>query len=159
MPKQIACSTPRLFSASGTYGEVDIVASDRGVLLSLTGRNYDTMGALHRGSALANLTVADARRISRLLQEAVAVSQDADPRQPGLWSEATTRAIANQPHRGPSAMNAIRISDRIARAIEDLDAAASSMTDDESADIALVASDLLDLRMDIEREQIAMVAA
>jgi hypothetical protein len=56
-------------------------------------------------------------------------------------------------------MNAAHISDRIARAIEDLDAAASSMTDDESADIALVASDLLDLRMEIEREQIAMVAA
>jgi hypothetical protein len=99
MPKQIVCSTPKLFSASGTYGEVDIVASDRGVLLSLTGRNYDTIGALHRGSALANLTVADARRISRLLLEAVAVCR-ADPRQPSLWSKATTRALANQPHRG-----------------------------------------------------------
>jgi hypothetical protein len=80
MTKQVACSTPRLFSASGTYGEVDIVASDRGVLLSLTGRNYDTMGALHLGSALANLTVSDARRLSGLLQEAIAVSQDANPR-------------------------------------------------------------------------------
>jgi hypothetical protein len=100
MPKQIACSTPRLFSASGTYGEVDIVASDRGVLLSLTGRNYDTMGALHLGSALANLTVCEARRLSGLLQEAIAVSQDADPHQPGLWSEVTARAISRRPHRG-----------------------------------------------------------
>jgi hypothetical protein len=56
-------------------------------------------------------------------------------------------------------MNAARISDRIARAIKDLDTAASSMTDDESADIVLVASDLFDLRMEIEREQIAMVTA
>jgi hypothetical protein len=56
-------------------------------------------------------------------------------------------------------MNAARISDRLARAIEDLDAAASSITDDESADIVLVASDLFDLRMEIEREQTAMVAA
>jgi hypothetical protein len=100
MAKQIACSTSRLFSASGTYGEVDIVASDRGVLLCLTGRNYDTMGALHLGSALAKLTVSDARRVAGLLQEAIAVSQDADPHQPGLWSEATARAMARRPHRG-----------------------------------------------------------
>lgn len=158
MPRQIACSTPRLFSASGTYGEVDIVASDRGVLLSLTGRNYDTMGALHLGSALANLTVPDARRVSRLLQEAIAVSQDAHPHQPGLWSEGHRAHHGSQKAPEASAMNAARISDRIARAIEDLDAAASSITDDESADIALVASDLFDLRMEIEREHTAMVA-
>jgi hypothetical protein len=84
-------STPRLFSTAGTYGEIDIVATDRGVTLSVTGRNYDTMGRLHLGNALTNLSVADAQRLSGLLQEAIAVSQDADPRQPGLWSEATLR--------------------------------------------------------------------
>ena len=56
-------------------------------------------------------------------------------------------------------MNAARIRDRIARAVEDLDAAAGFMTGEDAADIALVASDLFDLRMEIEREQIAMVAA
>jgi hypothetical protein len=92
MLKQTGLSnTPRLYSTSGTFGEIDIVASDRGVTLSVTGRNYDTLGRLHLGNALANLSVSDAQRLSGLLSEAIAVSQDADPRQPGLWSEATLR--------------------------------------------------------------------
>jgi hypothetical protein len=89
-------STARLFSTSGTWGEADVVASDRGVLVSLTGRNYDTHGHLHRDHALANLSVSDAIRLSHLLNEAVAASQDADPRQPGLWSETTLRWAAAQ---------------------------------------------------------------
>jgi hypothetical protein len=94
MFKQSALSgTPRLFSTAGTFGEVDIVASDRGLLLSLTGRNYDTMGCLHRDSALANLSLADAQRLSGLLKEAIAASEEADPRQPGLWSETTLRHV------------------------------------------------------------------
>jgi hypothetical protein len=80
-----------LFSASGLFGWIDLVASDRGVLLSLTGRNYDTEGRLHRDSALANLSLAEARRLSGLLKEAIAASADADPQQPGLWSEASLR--------------------------------------------------------------------
>ena len=94
MFKQSALSsTPRLFSTAGTFGEVDIVASDRGLLLSLTGRNYDTMGCLHQDSALANLSISDAQRLSGLLKEAIAASEAADPRQPGLWSEATLRNV------------------------------------------------------------------
>jgi hypothetical protein len=95
MFKQSALSsTPRLFSTSGTWGEADIVAQDRGLLLSLTGRNYDTAGCLHQDSALANLSLSDAKRLSGLLKEAIAASEESDPRQPGLWSDATLRNIA-----------------------------------------------------------------
>jgi hypothetical protein len=84
-------NTPRLFSASGLFGWIDLVASHRGVLLSLTGRNYDTEGHLHRDSALANLLLSEAQRLSGLLKEAIAASADVDPRQSGLGSEASLR--------------------------------------------------------------------
>jgi hypothetical protein len=87
---------PRLFSTAGTFGAIDIVASDRGLLLSLTGRNYDTQGCLHRDSALANLSISDAQRLSGLLKEAIAASEEPDPRQPGLWSESTLRAVGGR---------------------------------------------------------------
>jgi hypothetical protein len=97
MFKQSASScAPRLFSAAGTFGEVDIVASDRGLLLSLTGRNYDTQGCLHRDSALANLSLSDAQRLAGLLKEAIAASEDADSRQPGLWSDTTVKPVSGR---------------------------------------------------------------
>ena len=94
-----------------------------------------------------------------MLQEAIAVSQDADPQQarPLVGGHRARHGPPAAP--GASAMNAARISDRIAPAIEDLDVAASPMTNDKSTDIALLASDLFDLRMEIERELMAMVAA
>jgi hypothetical protein len=97
MFKQPASSiTPRLFSTAGTFGEVDIVASDRGLLLSLTGRNYDTQGCLHQDSALANLSISDAQRLSGLLKEAIAASEESDPRQPELWSDSALRAAGGR---------------------------------------------------------------
>ena len=44
MFKQVASEPPRLFSTAGTFGEINLVGSARGVTLSMTGRNYDTDG-------------------------------------------------------------------------------------------------------------------
>ena len=79
MSKQCGLSSnARLFSTSGTFGSVDFVATYRGVLVSLTGRNYDTLGYLHRDSALADLSINDAVHLSQLLNEAVQAAQDAE---------------------------------------------------------------------------------
>ena len=91
MPQLYQHNTPRLFSTAGTFGEVDIIATDHGAIFTLTGRNYDTSGHLYRNTALANLSAADAHRLASLLREAVAVSEEvySDSRQAALWSDAT----------------------------------------------------------------------
>jgi hypothetical protein len=85
-----------LLSTSGTWGEADIVASSRGVLIDVRSTTYDTMGHPHRGVALLDLTVPEARHLSRLLDSAIAAAADAIPHQPGLWSEATVAQIARR---------------------------------------------------------------
>ena len=85
MSKQCGLSSnARLFSTSGTFGSVDFVGTHRGVLVSLTGRNYNTLGYLHRDAALADLSFHDAVRLSHLLNEAVQAAQDAELSRSGL---------------------------------------------------------------------------
>jgi hypothetical protein len=91
MFKQAVSGTPRLFSTSGTFGEIDLVGCGRGVTLSVTGRNYDTTGRLHCDNVVTNLSTAEARRLRNLLGEAIAAAEDAAVDQPGLWSDATLR--------------------------------------------------------------------
>jgi hypothetical protein len=85
-----------LVATAGTFGEVDIVACDRGLLLSLTGRNHDTQGCPHQDSALANLSISDAQRLSGLPKEAIAASEDSDPRQPRLRSDSALGAAGGR---------------------------------------------------------------
>jgi hypothetical protein len=81
---------PILLSSAGRWGAADIVGTGHGVTLSLTGENYDVTGWLRSSSALANLSLDDARRLSGLLNEAIAFCEDtADQRQdalPAVWS-------------------------------------------------------------------------
>ena len=91
MFKQVASDPPRLFSTAGTFGEINLVGSARGVTLSMTGRNYDTDGRLHCSNALANFSTAEAQRLHCLLGQALAAAEDATLDQPGLWSDATLR--------------------------------------------------------------------
>jgi len=86
MFKQLTTSTTRLFSTCGTFGAVDLVASSRGVVLSVLGRNYGTTGRRQDYNALAGLSVAEARRLRRLLDEAIAVAEDCAVDQPNFWT-------------------------------------------------------------------------
>ena len=89
-------NTARLFSTSGTFGEIQIVSTPDKVLLDVQTRGYDTQARLRCEHALANLSIETAERLRDLLAEAVqhARSVDLDSRQPGLWSPATTAAVA-----------------------------------------------------------------
>jgi len=85
-----------LFSTSGTNYEADIVASSRGVRVSLTAKNYDTHGFPHVAAALANLSASDARRLAHILREAAATADTALPSQPGIWSNSTIENVARR---------------------------------------------------------------
>jgi hypothetical protein len=91
-------TTARLFSTAGTWGEAQIVANGENISLDLQSRIYDTTGHVQREHAQANLSVQTAVRLRQLLGEAIEASLDvsAGRTQPGLWSDATTAAIATR---------------------------------------------------------------
>ena len=91
---------PRLLSTSGTFGEVQIVATPRNVVLDIQSRTRDCDGYERCHYALANLSLDEVHRLRDLLSEAIIVAESADARQPGLWSETTTRAVACRIDRG-----------------------------------------------------------
>jgi hypothetical protein len=95
-----ATASPRLFSTSGTFGEVQIVATPRSVVLDIQSRTRDCDGYERCHYALANLSLNEVHRLRDLLSEAIIVAESADARQPGLWSETTTRAVAYRLDRG-----------------------------------------------------------
>jgi len=89
-------TTGFLRSLDGTFGEIQVVATGSRVVLDVTARNYDVAGYLHRDSSLSNLSVGDAIRLRDLLDEAIVAAADAPPHNPGVWSDATTRAVARR---------------------------------------------------------------
>ena len=68
------------------------------LVLDVQARNYDTAGHLRRDHAVLNISVQTAVRLRQLLGEAIEASLDAPVgrSQPGLWSDATTAAIATR---------------------------------------------------------------
>jgi hypothetical protein len=66
-----------LRSTAGTWGDVSIASTPEHVILDIHARNYDT-----------------AIRLRALLSAAIEAALDCEPRQPGLWSDATMRASA-----------------------------------------------------------------
>jgi hypothetical protein len=100
MPQHPIPSTGFLRSLDGTFGEAQIVALPSRVILDLQTRNYDTIGHLHRDSALADLAIATAIRLRNMLDEAIVAASDAPPVQPGVWSPVTSRAVAHRMRRG-----------------------------------------------------------
>jgi hypothetical protein len=93
-------TTASLQSMSGTFGEFQIVAAQKTVILDLQSRNWDVEGHLHRDSALAHLSVPEASRLRDLLTDAIICAETPDSRQPGLWSDATARAVSSAFRRG-----------------------------------------------------------
>lgn len=75
---------------AGTFGTIQICARDQGVLIDTTSRNYDTAGHLHVDHSFVRLPLADAYRLHQRLAQAIVAAEEAEPRQPGLWSDATT---------------------------------------------------------------------
>jgi hypothetical protein len=87
-------TTATLRSTAGTWGDVAIASTPEHVILDIHARNYDTAGHLHRDAALLNLSIETAIRLRALLGEAIESALYCEPRQPGLWSDATMRASA-----------------------------------------------------------------
>ena len=75
---------------TGTFGTVQIGAGDQAVLIDTTSRTYDTAGYLHIERCCLCLPLREAYRLQRLLSRAIVVVEASEPRQPGLWSNATT---------------------------------------------------------------------
>jgi hypothetical protein len=89
-------TTASLRTTGGTWGQVEIASTPEHVILDIRARNYDTTGHLHRDTALLNLPLETAVRLRALLGEAIEASLDCEPRQPGLWSNATLETIAHR---------------------------------------------------------------
>jgi hypothetical protein len=88
----------RPLSTGGTWGEIQIVLAAENLVLDVQARNYDTAGHLRRDHATVSISVQAAVRLRYLLGEAIEASLDvsAGCRQPGLWSDATTAAVASR---------------------------------------------------------------
>jgi hypothetical protein len=85
-------NTPGLFSAAGTFGELQVVGTRDYVVVDVQSRNYDTTGCLHRDHAVTRLPLRTAMRLRDLLNQAIAASADFAPGSPGVWSNAAIRA-------------------------------------------------------------------
>jgi hypothetical protein len=70
------------------------------VVLDIQSPTRDCNAFVRRHHALANLSLNEVHRLRDLLSEAIIVAESADARQPGLWSETTTRAVAYRLGRG-----------------------------------------------------------
>jgi hypothetical protein len=92
----ITCVRP--LSTGGTWGEIQIVGTAETLVLDIQARNYDSAGHLRRDHAVVNISVHTAMRLHQILDEAIEASLDvsAGRTQPGLWSDATTAAIASR---------------------------------------------------------------
>ena len=87
-------SGSRYRKIAGTFGSIQIGAYDQAVLVDMTSRNYDTIGHLHVDRAFLRLPLNDAYRLHALLSQAIVAAEESEPRQPGLWSNATAvRAV------------------------------------------------------------------
>jgi hypothetical protein len=93
--------TSALYSLDTTRAEFQLVATRDHVVLDVQAQNFGTDGCPHTQYALANVTVADARRLQRLLSEAIAASADVpDPRQMALWLNSSVAAVGDELRRG-----------------------------------------------------------
>jgi len=85
------CAFSRL---AGTFGAIQIAASDQAVVVDISSRNYDTMGRLVTDHAYLRLSVNDAIRLHAALADAITAAEEIEPRQAPLWSGATTTVRA-----------------------------------------------------------------
>jgi hypothetical protein len=100
MPQQHAY-TSALYSLDTPRAEFQVVTTCDHLVLDVQARNYATDGRERREYALVHMNLADARKLYRLLAEAIAASQDLpDPRQSSLWSNATTATVGDEMRRG-----------------------------------------------------------
>ena len=78
-----------LFAMNGIFGQIQFVSSDQRVLIDLSADLYDEHGYPQHEHAVTSLGLDDARRCRTLLDQAIEAAESADPRQAGLWSDAT----------------------------------------------------------------------
>jgi hypothetical protein len=93
-------STSSLQSVSCLYCEFQVVASPGVVLPDAQTRTWDGEGHVRRNCAPAHMSVHKTKRLRDLLSDAIIVAKTTEPRQPGLWPETPTRAIAGRPRHG-----------------------------------------------------------
>jgi hypothetical protein len=90
-------STPKSCSVAGTFGELQVAAAHKHVVVDVQSRNYNTVGHLHCEHALVKLPLETAMRLRDLLDQAIETSQDVlDAAQPGLWSDSTVAFVASE---------------------------------------------------------------
>jgi hypothetical protein len=93
-------NTSGLQSMNCLYCGFQVVASSGVVPPNVRTRTWDGEGHLHRNCCLAYLSFHEPKRLRDLLSGAIIAAKTAEPRQPGLWPETPTRAIATQPRHG-----------------------------------------------------------
>lgn len=89
-------STGFLRSIGGAFGEVQVVAVFNRIFVDLQTQNYDTDGFLNKNHALASLPLDAAIQLRDLLSEAIVAAENARPHHPGIWSDATNRAVSHR---------------------------------------------------------------
>ena len=90
-------STPRSCSVVGTFGELQVTATHKHVVVDVQSRNYDTVGRLQCAHALVRLPLETAMRLRDLLDQAIETSQVVfDTAQPGLWSDSAVAFVAGE---------------------------------------------------------------
>jgi hypothetical protein len=93
------CSTPKSCSVAGTFGELQVTATPRHVIVDVQSRNYNTVGHLLCEHAIVKLPLETALQLRDLLDQAIETSQNIlDATQPGrLWSDRTLAIVAAEP--------------------------------------------------------------
>jgi hypothetical protein len=89
-----------LFSMSGLFGDIQLVATSRDVVLDLYSRNYDCEGRLRRHYALASLPLKDAQRLRDLLDRAIACAEQSTPLKHRRWNGTAISAMTGRLPRG-----------------------------------------------------------
>jgi hypothetical protein len=98
MRQQKQANTPAFFFSLGTpSADIQIVATDSGLVLDLQAENVGTDGQTRRSHAVAKLPIDVAMQLETVLRDAIDVAwgiedpitERSDPRQTALWSQST----------------------------------------------------------------------
>lgn len=82
---------------SGTFGDCQLAASHRGVLLDVQGQHWTTDGRRARDHGYVQLDIAEAIVLWQRLGQIIEDAKIAAPASPApIWSEATVQAIADR---------------------------------------------------------------
>lgn len=91
IPTSVSCA-----SVTDTFGQIQVATHSGQIVIDLQGRHYGADAQLYRDHGFARLSVAQARRVRDMLDQAIEAALDGSAQQPGLWSPATLAAVAGR---------------------------------------------------------------